>query len=541
MSYYPVMADEDSRVLQESALPPQPPDEDFVAPEGFDAEAYLQAYPDVAAAVKSGQWKSALHHFQMHGERENRMADHRYLQAATRVNSANFPPASVDRGFITRSGQLLVSGWVSDTEEAPIRQIVVRQNKSVIGATSDIARHRRDDAMRPETALTPRLCGFWALLDLELVADAERDFDLVIKAGNERQSFTVLPASVNDEELRDIALRTLVSAEYYTDPETESLYQLDRGIGKRLIELNTRIVERIAAGAYQERFGPRRNHYAGSLVIVLFGEASYLTLQAALFSQCRDYDQYEFIYVSNSLEQSDTLVKDATNASKIYGISITLIILPGNAGFGVASNTGAAAAQSDRIVFLNPDVFPRENNWTQMHTALVEELPSIQTALFGVPLYYGDGSLMHGGMFLEIGGGCTVRDGRMVRREILRVEHYGKGALPGTPEYVRDRQVTAVSGAFISASRDWLEKLGGFSPEFVFGHYEDVDLCLRSLQAGLPSWMHNLPSWHLESKGSKRAPIHDGGRLVNRWRLTEKWGRFVKDGLIGRSPVYFEK
>src|SRR5208337_1256948 len=146
-----------------------------------------------------------------------------------------------------------------------------------------------------------------------------------------------------------------------SDPETECLYQLDKGLGRRLIELNTRIVQRIAAGAYQEQFGPRRQHYAGSFVIVLFGEANYLTLQAALFSQCRDYDQYEFIYVSNSIELSDTLVKDATNASKIYGISITLIILPGNAGFGVASNTGAAAAQSDRIVFLNPDVLPREN------------------------------------------------------------------------------------------------------------------------------------------------------------------------------------
>jgi GT2 family glycosyltransferase len=534
MGYDRVMADEDTHSVQ-------PPDDDDSVPEGFDAAAYLQAYPDVAAAVKSGQWKSALHHYHTHGARENRMTDKRYMQAVAGVSTAGFPPASVDRGFITSGGQFLVSGWVSDSDEAPIRQIIVRQDKRVIGATSEIARHRRDDAVTPETAVRPRLCGFWALLDLEPGSHAKRDFDLVVTTGDERRSFTVVAATVNDEELRDIALRTLVSAEYYSDPETECLYQLDKGLGRRLIELNTRIVQRIAAGAYQEQFGPRRQHYAGSFVIVLFGEANYLTLQAALFSQCRDYDQYEFIYVSNSLELSDTLVKDATNASKIYGISITLIILPGNAGFGVASNTGAAAAQSDRIVFLNPDVLPRENNWAQMHTALVKELPPIQTALFGVPLYYGDGSLMHGGMFLEFCGGCTVRGGRMVRREIMRVEHYGKGSPPDTPEYVRDRQVPAVSGAFISISRDWLEKLGGFSPEFIFGHYEDVDLCLRSLQAGTPAWLHNIPFWHLESKGAKRAPIHDGGRLVNRWRLTEKWGQFVKTELIGRSPIYFEK
>src|SRR5271166_1502031 len=114
------MADEDTHSVHQSA----PPNDEDSVPEGFDAVAYLQAYPDIAAAVKSGQWKSALHHYQMHGARENRLADKRYVQAATGVSTAGFPPGNVDRGFITSSGQFLVSGWVSDTDEAPIRQII---------------------------------------------------------------------------------------------------------------------------------------------------------------------------------------------------------------------------------------------------------------------------------------------------------------------------------------------------------------------------------------------------------------------------------
>ena len=71
------------------------------------------------------------------------------------------------------------------------------------------------------------------------------------------------------------------------------------------------------------------------------------------------------------------------------------------------------------------------NGGLRIHAAMIESLPATQTALFGVPLYYGDGSLMHGGMYLEIQGGCSIQNERVIRREVLRVQHYGKGASPG--------------------------------------------------------------------------------------------------------------
>ena len=86
--------------------------------------------------------------------------------------------------------------------------------------------------------------------------------------------------------------------------------------------------------------------------------------------------------------------------------------------------------------------------------------------------------------------------------------------------------------------RAWFEGLGGFSPRFIFGHYEDVDLCLRSLEAGMPAWLHDIPFLHLESVGATHSPVHDGGRLVNRWYLTTKWCDWlVRNELIGPSPA----
>jgi hypothetical protein len=39
---------------------------------GFDERAYLRCNPDVRAAVYRGQFQSGLHHYQAHGQRENR-------------------------------------------------------------------------------------------------------------------------------------------------------------------------------------------------------------------------------------------------------------------------------------------------------------------------------------------------------------------------------------------------------------------------------------------------------------------------------------
>jgi GT2 family glycosyltransferase len=97
--------------------------------------------------------------------------------------------------------------------------------------------------------------------------------------------------------------------------------------------------------------------------------------------------------------------------------------------------------------------------------------------------------------------------------------------------------VPAVTGAFISVARNWFENLGGFSPDFSFGHYEDADLCLRSLVGGSPVWMHDVGFWHMEGKGSTRRIVHEGGSLVNRWHFTRCWADTIRADLLGPHPA----
>jgi hypothetical protein len=167
---------------------------------------------------------------------------------------------------------------------------------------------------------------------------------------------------------------------------------------------------------------------------------------------------------------------------------------------------------------------------------MLATLPEAQTRLFGTSLYYGDGSLMHGGMYFEVDATIHASTTATMRRTMVRVEHYGKGAPPWASQYVASRPVPAVTGAFLSVDRGWFEKLGGFSEDYVFGDYEDADLCLKSLLAGTPAWLHDNRMWHLEGRGAERVPQHEGGALVNRWHFARTWTSTIVPDLLGRTP-----
>jgi hypothetical protein len=141
-------------------------------------------------------------------------------------------------------------------------------------------------------------------------------------------------------------------------------------------------------------------------------------------------------------------------------------------------------------------------------------------------------------MYFEVDKG-PLRDGdKTIEWQLARVEHYGKGSPPNTPRLLSARPVPAVTGAFMSWDRAWFENLGGFTEDYVFGHYEDADLCLKSIQAGTAPWLHDLKLWHLEGKGSTRLPVHDGGSLINRWLFSATWSSDISENLLGPKPVH---
>jgi GT2 family glycosyltransferase len=525
------------------------------AAEEFDEAAYMVAFPKIAEAIRSGTFKSAFDHYTRRGASEGRLQQARYQKAlvAQRMirklaqqsppvpqpGGAPLPTAGIDTVLMAPDDTCLVIGWIDDRARK-LTAISLRLSDGSCFTSTNFARCRRADAEAVTGCPPGILLGFWTLIAVPFAASGGAGSTIELLSEDVSVSHAVRPAAMQLAALRDMAFEYFASTKYFGAAPIETFLQLENGIGEDLLQLNQAVSSRIAAGAYVERHGPARQTYRASIIVCLYGKVEFFFIQAAFFSMAAGADEFEYIYVSNSPELAESLQREARIASRLYGLSVTLVILPGNAGFGAANNAAVGVARSERLIILNPDVFPRDAAWPARHAAIIGNLPAAQTKLFGVPLFYDDGSLMHGGMFFDIDTALSVQPAGIITQELLRVEHYGKGAPPNMPLYRQSRRVPAVTGAFIGADRSWFEKLGGFTEDYVFGHYEDADLCLKSWQAGQAVWYHDLPFWHLEGKGSSRRPAHEGGSTLNRWHFTRNWLPIVQASFNGPHPAGIE-
>ena len=516
----------------------------------FDEDLYLRAYADVADAVERGELTSGFEHYLRAGRAERRLARPEYVRQVAQHRRATAPasaptvrtervPTSIDALVLSDSGAVFLVGWTDDRHNRLV-SITLGADQASARTLTSFPRLRRLDVEASLQSSSRHHYGFW-LLSLPaapqhaVTSGGDWRVELRFADGSVVNNLRI-PTVVSDTELRDTAMAYFASCEYLGNRWAEAFNSLDTGVGDTLITFNRMITRSITGHATADYFGPRRKRFQGSIVVPLYGIADYMFVQSCACADGPGIENYEFIYVVNSPELIERLHREARIGETVYGLSQTLVYQSGNAGFGAANNVALRFACSDRILCMNPDVFPRQADWAQRHTALLGALPASQTRLFGTTLYYDDGSLMHGGMYLDTDTGVRAGPDAVTQRKLLRVEHYGKGAPPWATAFTASRPVPAVTGAFMSIDRAWFEKLGGFTEDFIFGHYEDADLCLKSLKAGAPVWLHDLGLWHLEGKGSRRLPAHEGGTLVNRWVFTRNWLSFVTPDLLGRQP-----
>jgi GT2 family glycosyltransferase len=525
-------------------------DGDFIVAESFDEAGYLRLNPDVRRAIDLGQVASAYTHYLLYGKFEGRALPDTPREARNTMLAAPqdaaradvFPKearCSIEALIIAPRGGLMIVGWIDDVSH-PLSCIrIMGPDWRVVMDATRIVRVRRTDVENAVGGRRLHTFGFVGFLHFDQGGDGSGPMRVELwQSGGFSTEIQCAPTFVEDVELRDTILGHLAGAAFFGNPNIESMSYLERGVGAELIRFNESITRRIVSASYVERFGPHDRTPRGSIIVCLYGKPEFFFVQNCLYSGLPGIEDYEFIYVSNSPEMAETLLREAHCASLIYGLPISIVILPGNAGFGAANNVAARIARSNRLVVVNPDVFPRDRDWAKKHTDLLDSIPTEQSRMFGVPLYYDDGSLMHGGIYFEVDVGLSLSGGKPTPARICRTEHYGKGAPAKSLQFNRSRPVPAITGAFISIERLWFEQLGGFTEAFIFGHYEDADLCLKSIAKGTAPWIHDIRLWHLEGKGSTRRPHHEGGSIVNRWLFSSIWMPMIENGLIGSAPTH---
>lgn len=154
-----------------------------------------------------------------------------------------------------------------------------------------------------------------------------------------------------------------------------------------------------------------------------------------------------------------------------------------NLGFAAAVNQAAAtsAGQHDYLLLLNPDAV--------LHPGAVSALVAFARRNPQAGLWSGLTLLPTG----ELEGACGLAAPGLWHAVTYGL---GLGLIPGIPLFRPDslggwdrsgeREVPAVSGAFLLVDRQLWRDLGGFDERY-FMYGEDVDLCLRAARLGRPT------------------------------------------------------
>jgi GT2 family glycosyltransferase len=197
-----------------------------------------------------------------------------------------------------------------------------------------------------------------------------------------------------------------------------------------------------------------------------------------------------------------------------------VIELPGNAGFGAASNAGLAQARHDVTVLLNPDCELIDGSLAAL-AALAHTHPG---ALHAPRLLNDDGSVQRSAHPLPGTPGALVPAllpaGLLPRDLRERAEPHRAGTA---------RTVGWAIAACLAAATPTLRRLGPFDPS-VHLFAEDMDLCLRARMNGVPTILH--PELTLRHAGG-----HAALRGGERYDLVASRRREVVGRTLGRRAL----
>ena len=227
----------------------------------------------------------------------------------------------------------------------------------------------------------------------------------------------------------------------------------------------------------------------------------------------------EFVVVADT-DTPQTVLDDL---AAVAGEHLVLVPYDEPFNFSRKCNVGFLAATGDVVVMLNDDVEVISDNWLENLCAPLED-PAV--GLTGAKLFYGDGSVQHGGHLYD-------------RNEF---SHAFLGAAPDSTIAFSalhvDREASGVTAACAALRRDTFERVGGFCEELP-GNFNDVDFCFKIGHAGLRIvWLAHVELFHFESQS--REPT------VQKWeyqKVVDRWGTYAVDPYLplDHKPVLFRR
>ena len=249
-----------------------------------------------------------------------------------------------------------------------------------------------------------------------------------------------------------------------------------------------------------------------TIVVPLFRECYFL--RSLLTMQLNFGSLAEWIFVCDDPNIHMAVLQYLRGHTKLCRGRTTLILNDENYGYSTANTIGTVAAKCKYLLFMNSDI------WVDDPHPIVHALERLERGDFGAigfRLLYEDGTVQHDGMTFER---------RNELHGLFAVEHPGKGLPPVNT--ARDIvPVTAVTGALLMTSGDMLERVGGFSKDYILGDFEDADLCLKITRQGQRvGLLRDGGLYHLERQSIRKLGTVDYRQTVtylNCIRFNQIW------------------
>ena len=233
------------------------------------------------------------------------------------------------------------------------------------------------------------------------------------------------------------------------------------------------------------------------------------------------YKNYEILIVENN-SSSPEIFDYYREIEKRPGVRI----LTWKEGFNYSAinNFGEKSAAGDYLLFLNNDVEVINSRWIE---ELLGNCQRKEVGIVGAKLYYPDDTIQHAGTVIGIGG---IAGHAFLNMPRSRTGYLHKASL--------QMDLSAVTAACMMMKRQVFKQLGGFEERLSVA-FNDVDLCLRTVQAGyLVVYNPEVELYHYESK-SRGA--EDSEEKVRRFQEEIEFMRCRWMDLLKKGDPYYNR
>ena len=234
-----------------------------------------------------------------------------------------------------------------------------------------------------------------------------------------------------------------------------------------------------------------------------------------------DYANIEVIGVSNNSEQDQTFTRMEHFAQIDQRVRFVEKNIPFN--FSALCNYGAEQARGEYLILLNNDIEIISPDWIER---LLEHAQRPNIGAVGGKLLYPDGRVQHAGIVVGMVGAAGHPHKFFPG---LHIGYHGRLHMV--------YNVSAVTGAMMMLRSDKFKQVGGFDENNLAVAYNDVDLCLKLMDAGYSNlFTPHASATHHESisRGYEDTDEKMQRLLKEQDYFLNKWREFLDAG----DPYY---